>query len=176
MSEFTSTLVNFAFNEIGVREETKNSGARIAVYQEATTLGSGSYPWCAAFVAWCLKQTIETPAVAKELVSSGVVPSVAALNSWRCKSARAFDWEPWAKLRGLRVIPNASVLAKRGDIVVYDFSHIGIIALDQLSTERTITAIEGNTNYRGLRDGDGVYARTRKADGSVITCYIRIAL
>ncbi len=174
MMEFTSALVNYAFNEVGVREEQKNSGERISVYQTATTLGPGPYSWCAAFVAWCLQQTVREKYVARMLVDSRIIISAASIESWRCKSARAFDWEPWARANNLTVIPNAASPAKRGDIVVYDFSHIGIVALDQLPTERVITAIEGNTNIKGSRNGDGVYAKTRRADSSIIACYIRM--
>lgn len=174
MLEFTSALVNFAFNEIGVREETKNSGVRIAEYQRATTLGAGPYPWCAAFVAWCLRETLKDQYVAQLLVANKILPSVRNAESWRCKSAKAFDWESWAKNNKLHVIPNASALAKRGDIIVYDFSHIGIVALDQLPNERVVTAIEGNTNVKGWREGDGVYAKTRRADSNIVACYIRM--
>lgn len=176
MIEFTNALVNYAFNEIGVREETKNSGVRIAEYQSATTLGPGPHPWCAAFTAWCLRQTLSDKAVVDSLVKNKILSSVSAVESWRCKSARVFDWEPWAKKNKLLVIPNAASLAKRGDFVVYDFSHMGIVALDQLTTERVITAIEGNTNIRGSRNGDGVYAKTRRVDPSVIACYIRMPI
>jgi len=176
MIEFTSALVNYAFNEIGVRETSNNVGARIAEYQTATTLGSGAYPWCAAFAAWCLQKTLRDARVAQALVTAKIIPSLAAVELWRCKSARVFDWRPWAENAGLTIIPNAIAPAKRGDFVVYDFSHIGIVALDQLATENVITAIEGNTNIRGSRNGDGVYAKTRRVDPSVIACYIRMPI
>jgi hypothetical protein len=120
-----------------------------------------------------LKKTLEEPAVLKELVAAKILPSIAGAEAWRCKSARAFDWEKWGETRKLAVIKNAIAPARRGDIVVYDFSHIGIIALDQLPGDTSITAIEGNTGIRG-RVNDGVYARTRKVDSSIIASYIRI--
>lgn len=173
-SEFVRVLFDYAFNEIGVREETRNAGTRIREYQTATSLGEGVYPWCAAFTAWCLKKTLEVPGVEKLLRKEGIIRPEVNIRTWRCRSARAFDWIPWARKNNLLVIPDAVELAKKGDIVVYDFSHIGIVAIDQLSTEKHIVAIEGNTNSQGLRDGDGVYARQRPAVANVITAYIRI--
>jgi len=173
-NEFVETLVYTAFNEIGVREETKNAGTRIREYQTATTLGEGVYPWCAAFVSWCLKRTLESPQIEKLLRNQGILRPEVSTRTWRCRSARAFDWVPWARKNNLQVIENAVALARKGDIIVYDFSHIGIVAIDQLASEHHVVAIEGNTNYKGLRDGDGVYARHRPADPSIITAYIRV--
>jgi hypothetical protein len=49
--------------------------------------------------------------------------------------------------------------ARAGDFVVFDFSHIGIVAADQKAVTDNIQTIEGNTNGKGERDGlagDGV--------------------
>jgi hypothetical protein len=57
--------------------------------------------------------------------------------------------------------------------VVFDFSHIGIVAED--SERGEITAIEGNTNGKGERDsesGDGVWRKYRAR--SLVKAFIRL--
>jgi len=49
---------------------------------------------------------------------------------------------------------------KRGDIVCFTFSHIGI-ALGSPDEAGNLLTCEGNTNAEGLREGDGVYKKTR---------------
>ncbi len=54
--------------------------------------------------------------------------------------------------------------ARAGDFVVFDFSHIGIVAADQKAITGSIHTIEGNTNGKGERDsvaGDGVWKKDR---------------
>jgi hypothetical protein len=51
-----------------------------------------------------------------------------------------------------------SMTLRPGDIVVFTFSHIGIV--DQDLGDR-FTTIEGNTNRAGSREGDGVYCKNR---------------
>lgn len=48
--------------------------------------------------------------------------------------------------------------AVKGDIVVFTFSHIGIVESNNGDTFKTI---EGNTNSRGSRDGGGVERKNR---------------
>ena len=83
---------------------------------------------------------------------------------WRCKDASAFGWEVWAKKWGLPVLPETA-LARIGDIVVYDFSHIGICSHDMHPGDSHILTIEGNTQgaHGAVRDGvgDGVWRRER---------------
>ena len=59
-----------------------------------------------------------------------------------------------------------------GDIVVFDFSHTGIVVG---VGARTIDVVEGNTNGRGDRDsetGDGVWLKKRNL--SLARAYLRI--
>ena len=51
---------------------------------------------------------------------------------------------------------------RRGDIVVFDFSHIGLVTAD--SERGEIESVDGNTNGKGERDsesGDGVWRKYR---------------
>lgn len=66
-------------------------------------------------------------------------------------------------------------LAKAGDFVTFDFSHIGLVVEDQSSLTTEIQTIEGNTSIKGGRDsesGDGVW-RMKRAP-KLTRAYIRI--
>lgn len=157
-------MVSVAKGQIGVHEEGGNNlGPMIREYQMTTTETPGAWSWCAAFMSWVLF----TAATSLKLPGR---------TAWRCRSALAFAWEKWAKEEGLTVLDESS-LAQAGDIVVFDFSHIGIVVRDQKPQERTITVCEGNTPVKlagGGRDsetGDGVMQKVR--DVKLVKCYIR---
>ena len=66
--------------------------------------------------------------------------------------------------------------AKAGDLVVFDFSHIGLVVKDQISSH-FLETIEGNTNAKSQaqRDsaiGDGVWRKRR--DAKLVRSLIRI--
>lgn len=161
-------LVAIAQAEVGTREgKLNNTGARIVEYQKATWLKPDAWSWCAAFVAWCMREWLNDIDVRTAL-------RVLKIDTWRCHDASAFGWEKWAKIRGLKVLPDTDI-AKAGDIVIFDFSHIGIVAEDQLSPAHNIKTIEGNTNSKGDRDsnsGDGVWQKSRNP--ALVKCYIRL--
>jgi hypothetical protein len=50
---------------------------------------------------------------------------------------------------------------KRGEVVVYSFSHVGIAETDSDATG-TFNAIEGNTTAAGEREGGAVMRKRRK--------------
>ena len=97
-------------------------------------------------------------------VAALVVPTGQTPEGWRCKDARAFGWEQWAQ-HHQRPILDETHLARIGDVVTYDFSHIGICSHDMQPGDTTIRTIEGNTqgNAGAVRDGvgDGVWRRDR---------------
>jgi cell wall-associated NlpC family hydrolase len=62
-----------------------------------------------------------------------------------------------------------SAKAQAGDIVMYTFSHVGIVISDN---GKTIQTVEGNTNGEGSREGDGVYFKTRNK--SLVKRFVRI--
>lgn len=147
-----------------MREDGPNSGERIWWYQESTITSPGDWPWCAAFVSKCLQL-----AIAYDGKPAPDQHKDRSLQSWRCKSARAYDWETWAAARGLQILDETAPL-RPGDIVTFDFSHIGIVEAE--SGPNKVITIEGNTNADGSREGDGVYRRTRKR--SLIRRVIRL--
>lgn len=169
MSIALEKLIALALAEVGTCEEGGNNcGKEIREYQQATWLAPGAWAWCAALQCWLLREWLKDPQVLFELQ----LPPGSA-DAWRCKDASAFGWESWARIKGLQVLPETAK-AKAGDIVIFDFSHIGIVVADQNGTE-PIHTVEGNTNNKGARDsdsGDGVWRKTRER--SLVKCYIRM--
>ena len=75
---------------------------------------------------------------------------------------------------GFQVLPDTA-LAKAGDFVTFDFSHIGLVIEDQPTLTAKVKTVEGNTNGKGERDstsGDGVWLKER--DHTLTKAYIRI--
>ena len=152
-------LVEIAQNEVGVRESGGNNrGERIREYQRATELSPAAWPWCAAFVDWCIMEWLNDQQAVRWLNLRNSTP-----DGWRPKTALAYGLTKWARNR-----PNTTMIftekdkAMAGDIVTFDFSHVGFVVSDNGST---IETIEGNTNGRGDRDsesGDGVWKKIRK--------------
>jgi len=158
-------LVEIAMSQVGVKEVGGNNrGAKIREYQSATTLKPAPWPWCAAFCCWILDQWLKDPRNVAWLNLKQMTPS-----QWKPRTAAAFGFIEWAKKR-----PNTTkILSEVGDLVVFDFSHIGIVVK---VGEKNFQCVEGNTNQKGTRDsdsGDGVWLKTRTA--SLVRCYIRIS-
>ena len=169
-----SELIRIARGEVGVREDGgQNTGTRVVEYQGATWLHPGPWPWCAAFTCWLLREWVEKDDVRNALAHlvGRESLSIAQVEKVRCRDASAFGWEKWAKGLGLSIIDESS-LAKAGDFVVFDFSHIGIVVEDQRMTSRAILTIEGNTNVKGAREGDGVWEKSRSPE--LVRSYIRL--
>jgi len=163
-------LFGIATSEVGVLEVGGNNrGPRIVEYQSATWLKPSPWPWCAAFICWIIREWLKEA----EVQAAFSLTSARAIEAWRPRTAGAFDFERWAKEKGLPVLSRKSK-AKAGDLVIFDFSHIGIVLKDQLGTD-TIETIEGNTNSAGQRDstsGDGVWRRRRSV--STVRSFIRL--
>lgn len=171
MCEAIQKLINIAKAEVGTREGAiNNTGARIVEYQGATWLAPGAWPWCAAFTSWVMREWLADESVRTSLNLS----SFSLAEKWRCRDASAFGWEKWARQRDLLILPETEI-ARAGDIVVFDFSHIGLVIEDQGLITNKIKTIEGNTNNKGDREsnsGDGVWNKERMP---VLTkSYIRI--
>ena len=141
-------LAKIAESQVGVRETKTNGGAKIEAYQSSTWLPPAPWPWCAAFVCWC--------------VDKAMLESVEKYAFPRPKTAGAWDFEKWCKS-----VDNSVKLKKphnddirRGDIVIFTFSHIGIAVAD-IDKDGIVQTVEGNTNAEGSREGDGVYRKRR---------------
>lgn len=177
MNKAINKLIEIAKKEIGTREgPINNTGARIVEYQGATWLQPGAWPWCAAFTCWIMRELLEEEDVRDYLKAYFKRPELtfAQAEKVRCRDASAFGWEKWAISHKFQVISEKH-LAKAGDFVVFDFSHIGLVIEDQTNLAHKIKTIEGNTNGKGDRDsttGDGVWEKDR--DPKLTKSYIRI--
>lgn len=165
--ESRSELIGIASSQVGVQEVGGNNrGPEIVKYQRATWLDPDAWPWCAAFICWCIQQWISKPGVFEIIPTHAQSPE-----TWRPQTAGAHDFNNWAKAHQVQIIPeNAATLP--GDLVIFDFSHIGMIELPSDSGSEMIHTIEGNTNGEGSRDGGGVYRKTRPRH--LVANFIRI--
>ncbi len=166
-----SKLADIAIAEVGTREiGGNNCGTKIREYQKSTTLRPAAWPWCAAFVDWCIQKWISDPKNAAWLNLKITSPE-----EWRPKTAAAFGLLEWARNHPkTTTILGEKDIPKRGDIIVFDFSHTAIIVGNGVSVGKVET-VEGNTNGRGDRDsesGDGVWRKFRAA--KLTRNYIRI--
>jgi hypothetical protein len=150
-------LIEIARREVGVREVGRNSGKRVREYQAACDLAKEQptgWPWCAAFVCWCIQEWGKD----KEVLAA-LKLTAAQFEKWRPKTAAAFGLEDWAKKRGLQVLFADDIPSLRtGDIVTFDMSHTGLVVDD---ARGVIKSIEGNTGASGGREGDGVWDKSR---------------
>lgn len=125
-----------AYQRLGVRETTANWGPWVKLYLATAGLFSPA-PWCAAFVYHVL---LESGADPKRL--------------WKLP-ASTWSLATWAKANS-----RLHSVGKRGDLFVWSSGrgHCGIVVKrDGLA----YTTIEGNTDRKGGREGDGVYERER---------------
>lgn len=152
-------LVDIAKGQVGVREvpRNSNSGAMVREYQAATNLKGTGWPWCAAFVCWCIREWGKDKDVLRALKMNA-----AEFERTRPKTAAAYGFDEWARGTLIQVFDEneqpGAITLHAGDIVTYDFSHVGIIDTDKGDT---LFTIEGNTDDAGSREGGGVYAKTR---------------
>lgn len=162
-------LADIAETQIGRHEVgSTNRGPEIAPYQAATTLGvpgpGDGYPWCAAFVDWCIKE-----AIAKN-------PGLFACEKSRPNTASVEEFVQWARESGQLVFSpaNKNFSPRRNDIVAFLFPsgghHIGIVAGPKRYDPDDgffIPTVEGNTNASGSRDGGSVQKKRRELPGAV---------
>lgn len=158
-------LLKAAKSQIGVQETSRNAGPALVKYWDATSYPDGDedrQPWCAAFVAWCVFEAMKSE------------PLLAVGDKTRPRSAAVKDWVPWA----LKPSNGCVVFGPKdpkwkpdaGDIVVFTFSHIGIV---ERFDGKLVHTIEGNTNEAGSREGVKVMRRQRKL--SECKSFIRLA-
>jgi hypothetical protein len=131
--------------EVGVAEQPpgSNDAPRIAQYRQATA-GSGVGPWCAYFTSWAAREA------GMPLGENGQgFGSVDALYGWAQRAGRA--------------VPNGpGVVARPGDLIVWD-EHIGVV--EAVLPNGSVQTIEGNSS-------DQVSRRTHDA-GSALG-YVRM--
>ncbi len=118
------------------------------------------YPWCAAFVSLCVQKLCKSSVLYGSLIPPREPSVNRFLNTW-AKQHNCLVFKPDSKV----------FTAMKGDIVVFTFSHIGIVE----SNDGTfITTIEGNTNDAGSREGVTVARKKRRP--SIIKSVIRLPM
>lgn len=147
IKEESNSLIEIALKDVGIYETSKNNGIGIAKYWTATDYEDGyklRAPYCAAAVCYWIKES--------NLFSEENRP----------KTAAAFGFEKWAKRIGLSVTKNPTEI-KKGMIVVFNFSHVGI-AISDSDSKGNFSTVEANTSQGqsgSQRDGGGVWKRSR---------------
>ncbi len=157
LTPFPQKLAKDAAEELGTTEwpAGSNAGKRVAEYLRSVGLGTG-YPWCAAFVTWCLKRA----------GYDGKLPG---------NPAYVPAWSAWGRANGYAV---AKIRARRGDLLCFEFDgdstpdHIGICT-GNLGAIKTYRTIEGNTSAGGSQDNGGAVLRKTRLF-SQVSCVIRI--
>lgn len=148
-SAFTAAALQAAQEQVGVTEQPGNRGPQIEAYLASVGLTPGR-PWCVAFVYWCFARAAREWEIENPLSRTGGV-----LHHWSL-APDSVKIAPQAPIDDLRVItPGSLFLIDHG----YGRGHMGFV----LAVERTgLRTIEGNTNFAGSREGDGVRRRTRR--------------
>lgn len=163
-----SLLADIAKKYIGVKETGDNlagdSKELLAIFK-ADTLEikpgqTDGYPWCAAFVSFCVQKLLS-----QSSFYAGTTPP-------REASVSRF-LNIWAKNNHCLIFPPSSNVFRpqKGDILVFTFSHIGIV---ESVNGNTMTTIEGNTNDAGSREGTVVARKSRPT--SIIKSFIRLPI
>ncbi len=161
-------LIDIAARDVGQVETSPNHGPAIAKFWSATTYPDGynnREPYCSAAACYWVREWLMLPEVA---AAFGKSPK--ELDAWRCKSATAFGWIDWAKSKGLLILDDrpGNVL-HTGDIVVFDFSHVGIVEDDY---DNRIKTIEANTGAKNQSDGEGIERKDRPRE--IARAFIRL--
>ncbi len=144
-------VLKIAAGELGTTERPANSNnVKYNTWfyaREVRDTADTKYPWCMAFVQWCFNQ------VGRSLPYT--TASCSNLLGW------------YRKNQPERVVS----VPRRGDIIIYNFGHTGIV---ESVAGSTITAIEGNTSAGeagSQSNGGGVFRRKRSK--TLVTAYIR---
>jgi hypothetical protein len=162
-SPLAKKLLAIALKERGVQEEPRgsNRGPRVDEYQAAATDLEKKFwgAWCASFVCWCMMQAMAGGKYSFTRMTTAGVKYIA----------------PWSKRQDnstqTKTNPGRDIIP--GDILVYDFSHTGI-AKTEPDKNGNLTAVEGNTNDDGAREGYEVAERPRNIKN--ITARIRFTV
>lgn len=138
-------VLQTAIGELGTKESPANSNnVKYNTWYYGHEVSGSDYPWCMAFVQWCFNEA-GTPL-------PYTTASCSALLTW------------YKKHKSWCVVTEPA----RGDIVIYNFGHTGILESDLGSL---ISAIEGNTAIGNDSNGGEVMRRTRHK--SLVKAYIR---
>ena len=149
-------LIHIAAAEVGTEEiNGTNCGPRVNQYKAATWLSADKpWPWCAAFICWIVREA---------MLAAGVKETATFK---RPRTAGALDLENWSLDQDDTTTTSRKVdrrMIKPGDIITFKYStggHCGL-AVSACDQDGNFQTIEGNTDFRGSREGGGVFRKTR---------------
>ena len=153
----TKLLVAEAMRWIGVKEEGNNAGALVEMFQKAVDDKAQGESWCMSFVQFCLKNAT--------YYYDSLYDACSRMHNIRQSEHCLTVWNKTPKECRIDT-------PEIGSIVIWQHGnttsgHTGIVVGRKLDSDFFIT-VEGNTAaWNGVvREGDGVYARTRSVKGS----------
>ena len=151
MTTFVSRLISIIQAEVGVEEiNGTNCGPRVNEFKAATNLTpTVAWPWCAAFVCWGVREAMLALPDQRFTFARPVTAGAFDFRNWSLRQDSSTHTKDW---------PADDINA--GDIVIFNFSHIGIAVLD--AQDGRVTTVEGNTDLAGSREGGGVWRKSRK--------------
>ena len=117
------------------------------------------YPWCCAFVSMCVQKLIDK-SILYGHVKKPYTPSVSNFRTRWAPSQNCLIFNPRDK----------TYFPHKGDIVVYKFSHIGIV--ESVNANGSLNTIEGNTDQAGSREGTTLRRKVRQVE--IVRCLIRL--
>jgi cell wall-associated NlpC family hydrolase len=161
MKSISESLVITALTKLGVKESGgNNKGKELQPFFAADNYKPNAtddgYAWCASFVCWVFQ----------------VVLAGRSVTFKRPTTPSAFGFIDWSLAQDSSTNTKRNPMddIKRGDLVIFKFSHIGIALAD--AKDGKIQTIDGNTNAAGSREGNAVAKKTRAV--SQVKARIRI--
>jgi|ERR1035437_6037185 hypothetical protein len=136
--------LEIALTQVGVCEKPKgsNAGPEVTPYLRSVGL-NGGFPWCMAFVYWCVNT-----AAAEMQLQNPLVKTAGVRRQWDETKQRK--------------LPKTSGGVKPGDIFIMEFGHgTGHTGFVKSIANGIVTTVEGNTNEDGSREGYEVAERER---------------
>lgn len=157
MTALAARVLELATEEIGVREDPpgSNRGAQVDRYLRSVGLDPATkpYPWCAAFICWCILTALEGLPQPRQFRTSAKCLRLVELNQ-----ALLLE-RPETGCIFIHLNPDGT-------------GHCGfVVAVND--SEGILSTIEGNTDARGSRTGGQVMAQSRPLDYA--TAYLRVA-
>jgi hypothetical protein len=163
VAQIAKALIDRARTFIGVTEQGgDNRGKDVEMFQRAVDGKASREAWCMCFVQHCVKETkaqLEKTGLYKKVFIT-LYPSEHCMTVWNKTNPKYRRTEP-----------------KKGYVVIWQYykngkataqGHTGIVDSVSNDGKSSMLTIEGNTGPGGaiVREGDGVYAKTRSISGS----------
>jgi hypothetical protein len=148
-----------ALSQINVCEQGgPNRGPEVDIYLKAVGLDArkGSYPWCAAFVSWCIIEAVDEH-VKMQVNKQGPLPlpikiSAGVFGIWNLNPTKRLK-KP--KVGCLYIIDHGLSKDKKSRL-----GHIGFVT--EILDDTYFIGLSGNTNAAGSREGTTVLPKKLK--------------